>query len=241
MTTMPNISLTKRELNNLVKKSFYTSGGESFICQPTRKTLYKLFRQGKNIIPMSDNKAKKVTRLYELQLEDSIRPLSTISCNGELFGYEMTYDRFDEKYSPYKHTREERIDFLFESKRILEYFASLGIVYGDVAYRNILFNTKTGRYKFCDMDNIQIEGHPIDLIGNTTPLATYESVCGVDSKADAYVHNIMTFKTLGVEFPSCFEDELELDFESQACRIVDSMETPQNFTGEYVIEYVKRR
>ena len=91
------------------------------------------------------------------------------------------------------------------------------------------------------MDNIQIEGHPIDLIGNTTPLATYESVCGVDSKADAYVHNIMTFKTLGVEFPSCFEDELELDFESQACRIVDSMETPQNFTGEYVIEYVKRR
>ena len=154
---MPNISLTKRELNSLVKKSFYTYGGESYICKPTRKTLYKLFRHGKEIIPMSENKGKKVTRLYELQLEDSVRPLATISCNGELYGYEMTYDRFDEKYSPYRHTREERIDFLFESKRILEYFASLGIVYGDVAYRNILFNTKTGRYTFCDMDNIIVE------------------------------------------------------------------------------------
>lgn len=239
---MKNITLTRRELNHLMKRSFYSCGGESIVCKPnTENTLYKIFTKGRKVIPMSENKERKIVRLHELQLEDSVRPLQTISYKGNLIGYEMTYDKDDVRYSPSQHTRSEKIAYLEESSRILKYFATKDIVYGDVAYRNILYNRRTGKCKFCDMDNIQLEGNPIDLIGTTTPLSTYAEICGVDEKADAYVHNIFTFQTLEVDFPFYFEGELEYDFEQPGIAIVDSMQEPDTFTGDYVIQYVKRR
>lgn len=242
MQRMPNISLSKREVKNLIRKSFYSSGGESYICKPNHsKTLYKLFRDGPKIIPMSENKERKIVRLHELQLEHSVIPIATISCRGELIGYEMTHDEDDERYSPTYQSRNEKIDFLDETHQILEYFASKDIIYGDVAYRNILFNKRTGKAKFCDMDNIFIEGNPIDLVGTTTPLATYNNACGIDEKADAFVHNMLTFQTLGVDFPMHLDDELELDFYEPGIRVIESMDDPTMFTGEYVIQYVKRR
>ena len=39
-------------------------------------------------------------------------------------------------------------------KKILEYYHSKDIIYGDVKDDNILINSVTGKISFCDMDNI---------------------------------------------------------------------------------------
>lgn len=242
MKNMPNITLTRRELKRLLKHSVYSHGGESIVCNPsTGNTLYKLMAKRGKILPMSENKERKVKRLHELQLEDSTIPVATISYKGNLIGYEMTFDEDDVRYSPTYQGRKEKIEFLDETSRILRYFATKDIVYGDVAYRNILYNKRTGKYKFCDMDNIKLEDYPIDLVGRTTPLSAYADIRGVDANADAYVHNILVFETLGVDFPYYFEGDIDLDFEEPGIQIIDSMIEPETFTGDYVIQYVKRR
>ena len=91
------------------------------------------------------------------------------------------------------------------------------------------------------MDNIQIGEHPIDLIGTIGDLATYEQCRGIDSKTDAYMHNIMTLSTLGIDFPYCYEDDINAEFRNPTSQIVDSMKEPEDFNGEYIIQYVKKK
>ena len=242
MQKMPNINLSSQELKRLLERSFFSCGGESIICKaPNSHSLYKIFSQGKNVTSMNENKERKITRLYELSIEESVKPLSTISCNGTLIGYEMTYDEADVRAYPLIFTSDDTIYFLQETARILEYFKTKNIIYGDIAYRNILFNKVTGKFKFCDMDNIQLEDFPIDLIGGASDLATYNESCGIDSKTDAYMHNIMTLSTLGIDYPYHYDEELADTFTEPALRIIDSMKNPQEFTGEYAIQYVKKR
>lgn len=242
MTNLPNIKLSKHDLKRLLDKSFFNYGGESIILKsPSQNTLYKIFTSNKKVIEMSENKEKKIMRLHELSLEESTKPLSTISLNGTLIGYEMTYDKDDIPTYVGKFTRVERIKFLQETRRILEYFASKDIIYGDVAYRNILFNKKTHQFKFCDMDNAQLEDYPIDLIGTTTDLGNYNTICGITSKTDAYMHNILSLTTLGIDFPHYFDEEIDYEFNHPARIIIDSMKEPKTFTGEYITEYVKKK
>lgn len=242
MKTMPNIDLSRQELKRLIDKSFFSCGGESIICKtPNPDTLYKIFASGRKVTGMSENKERKIVRLYELSLEDSVHPLSTISCNGMLIGYEMTYDKNDIRAYPGLFRRDARIYLLQETARILQYFASKEIVYGDVAYRNILFNKERGKFKFCDIDNIQLEDYPIDLIGVPSDLDYYEQVCGIDLKTDAYMHNIMALSVLGVDFPYCYDEEVNFEFRTPASQIVESMKEPEAFTGEYIIQYAKKR
>lgn len=240
MQRMSNISLTRKELNNLLKHS-YARGSEGIVCESdTKNTLYKIFSSGKKIIPMCENKERKITKLYELKLEDSVRPLKTISHKGNLIGYEMTYDKDDVRYYPTNHNRNERIEFLKITSKILKYFSTKNIIYGDVAYRNILYNNKTEKFKFCDMDNIQIDDYPIDLVGNNSALFEYEKLRKIDKYADAYMHNILVTDTLGIGISLGFDDEIEYQLEHPAIEILDSMQDPRNFQGEYIVQYIKR-
>lgn len=94
MKIMPNIKLTQEEYEQIATQNKIAFGGERIICKGENpNSLYKIFVEYDTITPvgMSDNKHEKIKELYQRQLEHAVQPLSTISLNGDLIGYEMTY------------------------------------------------------------------------------------------------------------------------------------------------------
>lgn len=97
MKNLPNIELTPQLCTDLIQNRRFSKGGESIICRPqdSNYTLYKIFTQpppSSAITEMSENKLNKLRALYQKSLEYSLKPVSTISLDGRLIGYEMTYD-----------------------------------------------------------------------------------------------------------------------------------------------------
>lgn len=251
MRLMPNINFTQYELNERILTDLYNKGGEAYIClSDNPDTLFKIFidPQTNEIIEMSDNKFKKITTLYQEDISGTVKPLSTISVDGRLIGYEMTYSPNELPLNCLGMKRKESIEILKKTKDILQLFASKDIVYGDVKDNNVLVNIKTGEVKFCDMDNVQLGQYPIDLLG--IDLKRYYQKRGIiDENADAYMHNLMSLKQL--KFPSNFtfysgilfmfqQGKFPPKFKPAARPIFESMINPQDFTGEYAIQYVKR-
>ena len=107
----------------------------------------------------------KIKKLHEMDLEHIVKPVSTLSMNGRLIGYEMTYDQFDISLEKLVLPRKELIEVLKKSKDILLSFRKKDITYGDVTENNILYNPKTRKVKFCDIDNMRIGNLPIDIRG----------------------------------------------------------------------------
>lgn len=250
MKSIPNISITEEEYLGL-KKREVNSGGEGIICRGEDASLYKLFVEPRRrkLCPMSDNKLKKIVELYQNPLEYSVEPLSTISCNDEVVGYTMSYDPNDISLAELSTvSRKRMIQILREARSILEYYASRDVTYGDVTSRNILFNIKTGKVKFCDIDNIRLKGYPIDIKGYA--LNRYYSQTGIiDAKADAFMHNLLTMKKLHFTYPHIYESDIlqalsrgvyPTKFKKSARSIFESMTEPEIFTGEYVIDHIKR-
>lgn len=251
MNLMPNINFSQQELNERVFTEMYSKGGEAYIClSDNPNTLFKIFfdPQTGEIVEMSDNKFRKITELYKKEIENSVKPLSTISMDGRLIGYEMTYNPNDLPLNCLGMDRKSSIDILKRTKEILQFFDSKDITYGDVKDNNVLVNIKTGEVKFCDMDNVRLGQYPIDLMG--IDLKKYYQKRGIiDSAADAYMHNLMTLKQL--KFPSnyTFYSGILLMFEQgkyphkfklAARPIFESMINPEDFTGQYAIQYIKK-
>ena len=248
MQIIPNIVLTQDEYKQLLKQE-QMRGGEAIITPSGNpNTRYKLFmNQSHYESPMNDNKTKKIMELHQRKVHHLVRPLSTISFNGKMVGYEMSYDKFDRSLESLSFLpRKQLIRVLRESKEILEYLNREGITFGDVTADNILVNIKTGVVKFCDIDNMQVGENPIDIKGFS--LSRYSSKTGViDKKADAFMHNLLTIKKLATpeKFESTIMQEIERGiyptrFKQGAKPIFESMATPESFTGEYIIQYVKR-
>lgn len=250
MKRIPNIALTGETVKQITTTSQFNKGGEAIICLSDRPdTLYKIFINPSTgeIIEMSDNKLKKITSLFEMNPEYSVKPLSTITMDGRLIGYEMTYNRESRPLSVAKLDRTSTIEVLKRTKVALEHFASYDIVYGDIASRNILID-RNRQIEFCDMDNVQIKDLPIDLQGKD--LRRFTRAYGkTDEKADAYMHNLFTLQQL--KYPTqnpTYEDIITAlsegpypsNFKRGAIRVFDSMLDPKKFTGEYAVKYLKR-
>lgn len=260
MKRLPNIDIDVRSINRLFMSS-NLSGGEAVICRSFKpNTLFKIFADSDcqkysdsfgvpfrlDLIQMSDNKFKKITELYQKDLEHSVKPLSTISMGGRLIGYEMTWDPNDKNLLNTSLSHEELVHALTQSRKILEYYAQNDITYGDVNACNLLVNRQTGQVKFCDIDNICLGEYPIDIMGRD--LTVYSILRGIDQSTDAYMHNIMTLSQLdktGIGF--CFEPVSRLvqkDFSEvlteEAQETLTSMIEPKNFNGEYVVQYIKK-
>lgn len=254
MAILPNIKLSERELNNLLQNAI-SRGAEAIICPGSKDDrLSKLFvnpfeLQWSNDIKttdlreMTDNKLCKLKALYQQDVEWMVRPLSTISYKGSLLGYEMTYDKDDITLSSplISKTSDEFAHYAIESQEVLQYYNKLGIIYGDVAARNILVNRKTKQAKFCDIDNIQYQGYPID--SKTIQLLLYEQSNGSDSNTDIYMHNLMLLDSFNLSSDD-INDNSELfqeHFDEFAISIYSSMLYPENFTGESAAKYIKTR
>lgn len=259
MRTLPNLKLTEQQLNILLK-NVLSEGSEGLICQGENpNTVYKFFfgenrdtrpnvtHKKEELTEMADNKHSKIQRLYQDKVEGLVQPVSTISCDGILLGYEITRNPNDIALIDYlkqqNPTREERIAILKNAKKRLEYFAHKDIIYGDVATRNILVDPTqpNSLVTYCDIDNMQVGPYPIDLIPRDA--RQYHHRRGIDEKLDAYMHNFMIFPALRLNFELidyyCMRELIPYDFEEEATPIILSMENPEQFIGEYIINHVK--
>lgn len=246
MKRMPNISLSEQALQQLKERKPLRAGGESVVYSSDDNTIYKIFTDPRNskLVGMSENKLQKILLIYQMELEHSVKPISTISYNGKLIGYEMIKEI--NSYSLRLLLRKDRIEFLKQTRHILEYFASKDITYGDIKKDNILVSSQNGSFLFGDIDNVQIGEYPIDLI--TDDLAYFIDQYGsIDEHCDAYMHNLMTLKYLNY-YADSYQDilcgikdgTLPRRFTKEALPTIKSMITPADFTGEYIIQYVKK-
>lgn len=250
MKTLPNIKLTLDEYDFLLDNHKVDYGGEAIVCKSFhKKTAFKIFVFcGTDVpVPMTDNKFKKIKLQYQSPLAHSVRPLSTISINGELVGYEMTYDKKDTpllEVSP-----KNMIDYLKQAREILTYYHSKDIIYGDVKNDNILVNRKTKKVKFCDMDNICMGDLPIDIQG--TELKNFCDRYGtLDTSVDEYMHNILTLGEVNYRKKKIPEIIKILEVENQtfpkmynqaAQKVLRSMRNPKDFIGGYIIDHVDNK
>ena len=236
---MPNLKLTEREYRNIVNYQRVNFGGEAIICESDNPyTVYKIFNHYGEPKKMSKNKMKKLEILHELKPEYSIQPIRTISLNDMIIGYEMTTDFGLETYKLYELSPEEIKYYLTKTKEILEYYSSLGIIYGDIDPRNILFDRDTGEIKFCDMDNIAYKDLPMD----TTPfhLQFYETERKIDDSVHPYMHNLMTMRAIDLNVYGTTRFALRKSLKRPGVKTVISMAKPKDFNGEYILPYVKK-
>lgn len=240
MKNLPNINLSKKEFNECLANRIFT-GGEAFICESqTSDTIFKFFHSHKNLIPMSENKEKKINELYKKQLNHCTLPISTISVDGVLYGYEMYYEEFFKTYKLYEiaFDNEQLLHFLKETKKILEYFTAHNIIYGDFDTRNILFNRDTGEVIFCDMDNIQLDDYPIDKI--PCSLGDYYLFTELDDGVHPYMHNKMLLRAINSDIYFISNYEIWRYFKRPAKKIIEGMRNPEFFDNEYLIDHIKK-
>lgn len=235
MRRMPNIDLTKEELAEIKRKRIGMGSEGIIYFSKSHNTAYKIFSFNQR---MGENKEKKITKLYQMDIDHCIKPLQTISYNGLLIGYEMTYDSEFRELKPLRLRRKELINFLQQAKEKLQYFSEHDITYGDVAPRNILINQRTGVLLFCDMDNIRLGDLPIDIMSPT--LNSYSAVRGIDQNTDAYMHSIMTLNAFDLDEKFCELDEFRYNFTKEGERILREIRQKENYSGEYIIQYVKK-
>ena len=240
MKIMPNLELTEEQIHGILTRNRLFSGGEATICESDNPySLYKIFTKLGKAIPMGLNKEKKIELIYDMQPENSVQPLRTISLNDVIVGYEMSSEYDFETYKLYQLSDEERLHFLKESKRILEYFSNKGIIYGDIEPRNILFNRDTGEIKFCDIDNIQIGDYPMDKLPFN--LMEYDKMRGIDSGVHPYMHNHMTLRAFDLDYLCSSNYAIRQVFKRPSKKIISSMKNVTKFNDEYLITHIKRR
>ena len=239
MKNMPNIKLTEKEVQHFMTYRKLFMGGEAIICESDQPyTLYKIFTNYSKILHMGENKEKKIIELYNRQLDHSVKPVSTISLNDVIIGYEMVNEYDLSSYKLFQLSKDELLYFLNKTKEILEYFENEGIIYGDMEPRNILFNKETGEIKFCDMDNIQIDDYKMDLI--PSGLLEYKTMRGIDKGVHPYMHNKMTLSALGLDIFCSNKWELRKFLKKDGCNIVGSMKDINMFNSEYLLPHIKK-
>lgn len=238
MNLMPNKVFKEEELKRTIFYQKVNSGTEAIICASNKdETVYKIFIHNGKIIEMSDNKVKKILKIYNMNLENSVKPLNTISLGNKIVGYEMSCNWDYKTYKSYELSINERIEFLKRIKDILEYFYNNGIIYGDLSMRNILINRNNFDIMFCDMDNIQIENLPIDLY--SSDLLYYIKSRGIDENLHAYLHNLMTLRFFDLDLFCSNKMEILKRFKFETIRIMEKMKKIEQFNGEYIVSHIR--
>ena len=242
MGNLPNKKFTEEEIYRILNYYKISKGGEAVVCEgPTDFSVYKIFTENMMIAPMSENKEKKIELLHQLDLDHSNKVLSTISCNGELVGYEASTSPYLQAYKAHELylDDEELLYYLKRTRDVLEYFKSKGVIYADFDTRNVLFDRHTGEIMFCDMDNVEVGGYKIDLL--PWDLHEYSETRGIDYGVHPYMHNILLLRLINEDIytMSAFLNRFK-HFRRGAYPILNTMLYPEDFNDKYLVDYVKR-
>ena len=205
---MRQINITKSEYYTILEKNIArgTEGAVSFY----NGDLVKLFfKEGDpNTFEYFMFKEKLKSKLEKLKLLSSVSdfknnlyPTGIINCNDDFCGYVLSCYIGSSLYEMDKSCLDNftKIDILKRAKQILDYFHSIGIVYGDVKAANLLLSEDYSSIAFCDLDNIKFGGFPMDnLPVNVMDFCdkyygfTYSGF--MDSKIDSYMFNLLTIE-----------------------------------------------
>ena len=192
MAILPNIELTKKELISLMATETSLYGGEGIILKgPYEKEVRKLFHYPvsretadlEKFYYRMDNKQKKLTELYQKQIENDITPIRTVSYEDSIVGYDMTSPNL-------KKPTHYDIEKLQKLKGKIKQFHDQGIVHGDIKESNILINSQ-GEIVLCDLDNMQVDDYPIDYFNYMiTPFSNENGL--VNQNADIYIQLVFS-------------------------------------------------
>ncbi len=251
MKRLPVTKLTDQELDLMIEDGRFNYGGEAIVCHGNNpNTCFKLFHMpGATCVTyMSDNKEQKLTKLYNHPIPGLLVPISLVSNRRNIIGYEMPYSSTCDSILDTILTPEERLSCLYQTKAILERLPYYECVYGDLKSDNVLYDQKTGKVVFCDVDNIQLGPYKMDIYG--TGVDTYMRATGrIDEKTDVFSHNLFTLEQLfyrDESFGEIMTHIYQMDIQhrlqdARAREIINSMRYPETFKGEYVLEYTKKR
>ena len=141
-----------------------------------------------------ENKVKKLKILENLD-EDIIKPKAIVlDKNSKIIGYTMEYKNNFRSINPRELSHQKKIKYLLQLKEKLDILHKHDIVYGDIKSSNILINDNFEMY-LCDLDNIQIDNLPIDVINIGAYLYT-DVINNIDKSLDIYMYNIYVLKIL---------------------------------------------
>ena len=116
-----------------------------------------------------------------------------------------------------------------------------------VGYENILVDSRKGAVSFCDLDNMQIEEYPSDLV--PYELQPFRKDGFYEPSVDAYMLNLVTLSEItGLEY---FEILVKLhqgwkprEIEKTGKRTLREMaiaERTHQYSGNYLTKYLKRK
>ena len=250
MPKIKTLKLTSRQHQNIINSAIINYGGESIICKSKNpNTLYKFFTYDSNLDPeiAYPNKKAKIQMLHDIpNLTYSVRPVSTIEVDGKFLGYEMTTNPDDITLADIILSEDEKIAYLFQIKKILDYYKSLGIIYGDVRGDNILINPYQRTTTFCDMDNIQIGNYSFDVTVDV--LSSYiEEKNAIDETIDSFMFNLLILEQLA--YPNETYNEIITrinngifppNINKEANKILESMLSPKTYDGQTILQYIKK-
>ncbi len=258
MRVLPDLKVTQEELIAMRQRA-KKGGSESGILFLKNNHQYyarKIFRNDlgcREKLPierdrMRENKRQKVVRLYQLEhFPNEVKIIRSVSCEGRFVGYDMTCNPYAKPLYQHSFSIPGFIDSMTEVEKKLEAFHQEGIVYGDVSNANILVDSRKGVVSFCDLDNMQIEEYPSDLV--PYELQPFRKDGFYEPGVDAYMLNLVTLSEItGLEY---FEILVKLhqgwkprEIEKTGKRTLREMaiaERAHQYSGNYLTKYLKRK
>ena len=149
--------------------------------------LIKIFKT--NEIDILKNKRKKIEILNSLPIE--CKPILAVEKNGINIGYAMkemkNFYTLDNKLLSTK--KSSKINDLKKIKIELDQLHKYGIIYGDLAFKNIL--TNGDNFCLCDLDNCKINDYNFDMT-SFNQFLYLKRINEIDEKLDDYMFNILT-------------------------------------------------
>ena len=256
MRVLPNIELTEEQYDYICKYNYFGEGAESDIYKISKKNIAKIWSSGAYL--EIENKFQKIKALYqieELEQINDIKIISSISYNGEIIGYQMTFSRGIPYYklSKYRNvSRKEKLEIFMRTRQKIKQFADLGIIYCDIHEGNILIGRH--RVTFCDLDNVAIPKLGLEIDARTKLNDIFLREYGkFDEKISSFVLNMFTLQELCflnlVNYRRVFKklktfskmNAVPIEFEPERYyAILEQMSniTPE-YEGLYLTDYVK--
>lgn len=194
---------SKKDLEEIKQLYYWTYGGEGFICRipdGRRNILLKIFYDQCNRCPFPiktiENKKRKIDILRSMTLPNKIQVEGRIFLQNEFIGYLVGEAMNYQDFSLNTFTTFQKLEFLKKLRNQLERFHQLGIIYGDLKSDNVLSHYKNYRLGcLCDLDNMQVQGNPIDIMDNYVDEFLYQ-YGDVNEMLDWYAFNLLTIEII---------------------------------------------